>query len=412
MSLQSQSTREQPACSWSGRRWAAGLFALGVVGVLAGTALTQGPGPRAPVRVSIKDNQPVVTPEATGPIDPIRRINYNANGLSVSVRGANNEMLHLSHFPTFHIDGQIFQSQIPGRYEFANRPLPRGKGRKDREGFESALVFGDLRITCTISVIPTKPATRGGKRLRDAVLVHYLIENKGNRPHKFGLRNYMDVYIVNNDGALFAAPTFPGKILNGMVIKGKQLPPYLQFLQVPDLKNPGYVAHMSFDLGKRIAKPDRIVLSRFGAVGPWELAAFMAAGDSAMAVFWEPKEIKPGAKREIAYAYGKGLATNPENEGRVTLALGGSFEPGKAFDVTAYVADPAQGQSLVLELPDGLALVQGPELQPVPEAPGDDLQSVVRWRARVLRPGTFALRVRSSNGVIQGKTITVTPAAR
>src|SRR5262249_13155964 len=150
-----------------------------------------------------------------------------------------------------------------------------------------------------------------------------------------------------------AAPTIPGKILDGMELKGKQLPPYLQMLQIPDLKNPGYVSHMTFDLGKRIDRPDRVVLSRFGAAGVWDLPIFMAGGDSAMAAFWEPKEIKPGGKREIAYAYGKGVAVSPESEGAVRLALGGSFEPGKAFDVTAYVADPATGQFLTLELPAG-----------------------------------------------------------
>jgi hypothetical protein len=130
-----------------------------------------------------------------------------------------------------------------------------------------------------------------------------------------------------------------------------------------------------------------------------------------MGVFWEPKTIKPGGKREIAYAYGQGIATSPENEGRVQLALGGSFEPGKRFDLTAYVTDPAPGQSLMLELPEGMALVEGKVSQPVPEAPGDVAYSLVRWRARVLRPGQYAVRVRSSTGVTQGKLITVTSAA-
>jgi hypothetical protein len=57
-----------------------------------------------------------------------------------------------------------------------------------------------------------------------------------------------------------------------------------------------------------------------------------------------------------------------------------------------------------------MALVQGPQVQPVPEPPGEDPVSLVRWRARVLRPGEFPLRVRSSTGVTQGKHITVRPA--
>jgi hypothetical protein len=404
-------TGQRPTSSPRSRRWGFWAAPALLATVLTGGAFSQG---RAPFQVTIKDNNPVLSEEAVGPLDPVRRINYQSTGMGAQVHGANNEMLHLGHMSSFKIDNQVFQGQPGGgRYEYLNRPLPRGKGGKDREGFESAFLSGtDLRITCTVSVVPTRPVTRGAKRLRDAVLVHYLIENKGNRPHTFGVRVYMDVFVVNNDGALFAAPTYPGKILDGMVLQGKKLPPYLQMLQIPNLQNPGYVTHMTFDLGNRIDKPDRVVLSRFGAGGGWDYPVFAAGGDSAMAAFWEPKEIKPGAKRAIAYAYGKGIAVSPESEGAVKLALGGSFEPGKAFDVTAYVTDPATGQFLTLDLPAGMALVQGPQTQPVPEVPGAEATSVVRWRARVLRPGAFPLRVRSSTGITQSKTVTVTPAGR
>jgi hypothetical protein len=374
----------------------------------AGVSLAQQPA-APPVRVTIKDDQPVII-EPEAPLDPVRRINYQPSIMGVAVRTEANQTLHLGHFMTLSVDGQLYHQFGPnGRPEYANRPLPRGKGGKDREGFESATAYGDVRVTCTVTVVPTRPASRGAKRRRDAVLVHYVAENKGQQPHKVGLKVYMDTYVIDNDGALFAAPTHPGKILDGMTLQGKTLPPYLQILQRPDLKNPGFVAHLTLDLGKRLEKPDRIVLTRFGAGGNgWDMPVFQAMGDSAMGVYWEPKELKPGGKREFAYGYGQGIATTPENEGRVELALGGSFEPGKLFTVTAYVADPAPGQSLTLELPEGMALADGKEARPVPAPRDDEAFSVVVWRARVLRPGEFALRVRSSTGVTRGKTITVT----
>jgi hypothetical protein len=46
------------------------------------------------------------------------------------------------------------------------------------------------------------------------------------------------------------------------------------------------------------------------------------------------------------------------------------------------------------------------ETQPVPTA-NDDNRSLVLWKGRVLRPGTFAVRLRSSNGVTQTKLVTV-----
>src|SRR5260370_1118319 len=106
------------------------------------------------------------------------------------------------------------------------------------------------------------------------------------KPHKCGLRIFMDVLIVNNDGALFAAPTMPGKVLDGVELKGKTIPDYLQFLQQPDLKNPGFVAHMTYKFGKAFEIPDRIVLTNLGAqIDQWNLAVQQAGGDPAMAVF-------------------------------------------------------------------------------------------------------------------------------
>src|SRR5437868_11454527 len=35
--------------------------------------------------------------------------------------------------------------------------------------------------------------------------------------------------------------------------------------------------------------------------------------DSAMGVYWEPKEIKPGTVKKFAYAYGQGIAPSPED---------------------------------------------------------------------------------------------------
>jgi hypothetical protein len=384
---------------------------LAVLAAAGGSAFSQAPNP--PVKVTVQDEQAVVSDEVVTPIDPMRRINYGMQQqgpLGVHVTTEKREILHLSHFPTISVDGQLFQQGAGGRVEVAQRPLPRGKGRKDREGFQSIAVFGDIRITATVTVEPTKPATKGAKRQLNSVLVHYLIENKGAVPHKAGLRVYMDVYVINNDGAMFAAPNFPGKILDGIELKGKTLPPYVQMLQVPNLQAPGYVAHMTFDLGSKLEKPERVVLTRHGAggaFGGWDMPAMASMGDSACGVFWQPKEIKPGGKREVAYGYGGGIVTSPESEGRVETVLGGSFEPGKVFSVTAYVTDPAAGQSLTLVLPDGMELVEGKASQPVPDAQADDVHSMVLWRARVVRPGRFPLRIRSSTGVTQGKIITV-----
>src|SRR5262249_55331740 len=154
--------------------------------------------------------------------------------------------------------------------------------------------------------------------------------------HKVGMRVYMDTYVIDNDGCLFAAPTMPGKVLNGIELKDKTLPDYLQMLQRPDLKNPGFVAHLTLNMGAAAEKPNLLMLTFHGsAIDQWQMRCAASNGDSAIGMFWDPKEIKPGAKREMGYAYGQGIAVAPESEGRFQFQVGGNFEPGKLFTVAA-----------------------------------------------------------------------------
>jgi len=71
--------------------------------------------------VTVKDEKPVVV-EPVLPIDPARRLQYAPNGLGVGVSGENGETLHLSHFPSLHLDGQFLQQGQGGNVEFVNRP--------------------------------------------------------------------------------------------------------------------------------------------------------------------------------------------------------------------------------------------------------------------------------------------------
>ena len=226
---------------------------------LAGTSFAQ-EKTSGGVKVTIKDEKPVIV-EQVLPVDPQRRINYQPSGLSVMVRGENNETLHLSHFPSLLIDGQFSQAGFGmnvGKVQYDNKPLPNTKTGKKRDGFSSCHVYAnDIKVTATITLEATKPQGNNKKRFRDAMLIHYTIENTGKQNHKVGIRIYMDTFIVDNDGCLFAAPTEPDKILDGTVLKDKKLPPYVQLLQRPDLKAPGYVAHLTLDLGSKLEKPDR-----------------------------------------------------------------------------------------------------------------------------------------------------------
>jgi hypothetical protein len=397
---------KEAAMNWKISRSVTGFLVLGVV------TLGMGQEPRPKVLVKITDEKPTVV-EPVLPIDPTQRIQYQPQGnLSLRISNSMGRNLHLSHYTVLQVDGQFIFPGNGGQFEVNNGPLSKTPGGKARLGFMSVWKLNDLRITMTAEVVPTRPPKNGTKRLLNSVLVRYQVENKGKQSHKVGVRPYFDTYIIDNDGALFAAPNFPKKILDGIELKDKQLPDYVQVLQRPDLANPGFVAHLTLNLGGGIEKPNRIILTRHGAFrNQWDMQAVQAMGDSAMAVYWDPRDVKPGGKREVGYAYGEGIAYGPASAGNVSVNLGGSFEPGKVFTIAAMVNDPAPGQSLTLELPDSMERVEGKRVQPVPTT-GDDqeAQTMVLWKARVLRTGEFPIRIRSSTGVTLTKVINISEA--
>lgn len=382
--------------------------------VVLGLGLAVGSGgetAKSPYKIQVKDEKAVVVDAAAdGPIDPTPRLRFQQTGnMFMTIQGEQGETIQLSHFPSLNLDGRIIQiGQGEGRIEMKAK-LPKLANGKERVGYMCVCVVDDIRITQSLELVATKAEGSGQKRKMDAFLIRHTIENKGKAAHKIGLRSYLDTYVVDNDGALFAAPTMPGKILNGIELKDKTMPEFVQILQRPDLKNPGYVAHLTFNVGSTAEKCNRVVLTHHGnGFGAWDMPPNPSNGDSALGMFWDVKELKAGGKRETAYIYGKGQGVGPESEGRFSVNLGGSMEPGKLFTITALVNDPANGQTLSLELPKGMERVEGKEIQPVPAPLGERSQSIVLWKARVVEPGAFRVAIRSNTGLTQTKAITIT----
>lgn len=388
------------------RSWMGRILAVCCLGV---TAYGMGQE-RRPVTVKYEDEKEIIV-DAELPVDAVERIRFQPNtNFFLQINDEMGRTLHLSHFPTFKIDGTASFPGMDGVMAVMAMPLPKSTTGKVRKGYMNVMRQGDLHITQTVELTPTKSPGPGMKRQLDAVLIKYVIENKGTKPHSVGLRTYMDTYVIDNDACQFAAPNRPDKILDGVDFKGKDVPDYLQMLQRPDLKNPGYVAHLSLALGGSIERPDRLVLTRHGAARDnWDVQVLGGGGDSAIAFFWDPKEIKPGGKREITYAYGKGIASPLSAEGQFRVLFGGSFEKGKTFTVSAVVTDPAPGQTLELDLPKGLTRIEGREVQPVPEALGETGYSMILWKGRVEEYGRFPIRIKSSTGVTKTKILTLTP---
>jgi hypothetical protein len=366
------------------------------------------------VKVTITDKN-VVTGEPTLPIDPTPRAVARHSGNFAFGIKVDNKRITCSEqgsiWCLMRVDGQETNLGFGVPVQKPPQPLPAGPNGKARVGFETTWSDNNVRVTQTVELVPSRPAGKtlgNSKRRMDTYRVSYVVENiaKDGRARKVEFKACIDMLINLNDGALYASPTtHPGKVLNGMTLKGKDLPEYALALERPDANNPGFTGVLTFKQNKG-DNPNCFVMTTLGSVHQnWEPPA-MQAGDSACALLWDAKEIKPGEKREMVWAYGGGIAVNPEAEGRVSLALGGSFEPNKLFTITAHVDNPVSNQALALELPDGMERVEGREIQPVPP-PGDAGSSIVLWKARVLRTGDHELKVRSSTGVTQIKNISI-----
>jgi hypothetical protein len=364
-----------------------------------------------PVRATIQDEKPS-DPEMLFAIDPVQRVQLTGKGAMAYGIRVDNQNLNLEWmYNWFHVDGKVtYPGNAPnGKVGQENQPLPKTAGDRPRVGHRSVWEINKLLVTQEVEVVATR-GKPGANRRRDAVMIRYLVENKDTVPHALGVRaHWNDVLLMNNRGVLFASPLHPNKILDGVELKGAKVPDYVQLLQKPDLKDPGLLAHLTFNLGPLFERPGRVVLTRGGSLqgDMWDAQINPAGGNSGVVIFWDPKEIKPGGHRKMAYAFGQGIAPHPDGEGHIAIALTGSFEPGKLFTIAAQVMDPAQGQSLTLELPAGMERVEGKERQPVP-AVDEEGNTMVLWKARVLNTGLFHLRVHSSTGLTQTKIITIT----
>ena len=303
-----------------------------------------------------------------------------------------------------------------------------------------------ILITQRVEIVPSDPPPGASKRRLDTCLVRYDLKNEETEgEHAVGIRFLLDTWIGDRDGVPFTIPghtelcntkaEFPNP-------KEPAIPDFIQVLEENDLSKPGTVARVQFKLGKKFEAPDRVHL------GGWPTAAWKNAGlreangpftmwsvpqvsmaaadvrdrtkpgtihkidaDSAVVLFWDPKPLKAGATRTVAFAYGLGSVASQESGGKLLLTVGGRMAPDAEFTLTALVQDPAKDETLTIEVPSGLELKEGKEKEPVPpvDAKASRQVSTVTWKIQPKKAGEYTLVVKSSKGVKQTVTVRIRP---
>jgi hypothetical protein len=296
---------------------------------------------------------------------------------------------------------------------------------RQRQGMQSVWFYDQeqVKITQTVELV-----TGDQSGLLDTCLIVYQIENTDNRAHRVGLRFLLDTFIGGNDGVPF---TIPGESqlcdTRRDFRRPQEVPDFIQALEKEDLANPGTIAHLQLRLGGRLEAPSRVTLGAYPAsllnkrdrrclqqYTLWDVPVLpiksLPPGDSAVTIYWDPRPLDPGARREMGFTYGLGNVSSGEGRGQLLLTAGGLVRPGAEFPLTALVNNPSPGQTVTLTLPEGFTLIEGPLQQPVPPVPaGTANRNVpVTWRIRAPSgEGTFSLEVKASNGPAQTQEITL-----
>jgi len=147
----------------------------------------------------------------------------------------------------------------------------------------------------------------------DTVEIRYKVKNvdSSKSSHTVGLRVLLDTLLGSNDGAPFSVPGV-GVIESDTEFKGVEVPTF--WYAFDNLRKPA-VSVVSQVRLKDSELPDKIVFSNWQNMynSPWEVKIVpnrkfkptpLSNTDSAVSIYWEPKEIKYSAAREYAILYG------------------------------------------------------------------------------------------------------------
>jgi hypothetical protein len=342
-------------------------------------------------------------------------------------------------------DEAALEVPAAARWVKQREPLGKDAAGRQREGARSVWQIDGFRdrrckllVTQTVEVVPGAQSGR-----LDTCLVRYSLDNADNLPHEVGIRFLLDTYIGDNDGAPFTVPGRAELCATKLRFDGAAVPDYIEALEKDSLLDPGTVARVQFRLSGPLESPSSVYLGGYpdrplqqlgyrqanGWFTPWEVPFVSIrelaehrrqlrgtkrdpVPDSAVTLFWEPKTLAVGQRRDVGFAYGLGAVSSAEGEGKLLLSVGGRAVRDGELTLTALRAKPAAGERLTLELPPGerFALVGRAE-QAVPPVPAGSSRplSAVTWRLKALRVGRSVLTVRSSAGVSQKQSVRISP---
>ena len=228
----------------------------------------------------------------------------------------------------------------------------------------------DCWVTQTLS-FTNSPTTRR----KDSLKIAYKVVNRADKVRKVGVRILIDTSLGETDGTPYFLPGV-GTVDDEKEFSGSKIPTY--WYSFDSLKRP-LVRSMGTLKGKMVTSPDRLVFASWKKLDakPWKYKvndgssfrrSLLGARDSAVALYYNTKQITPGYEMKVATLYGMfGTATYT---GKVfNLVLGGSSQTtsGDPFNITLNMRNISK-----LDLTNCRIRLNIPRsvIQPVPDSEG------------------------------------------
>jgi hypothetical protein len=279
-------------------------------------------------------------------------------------------------------------------------------------------------VTQTVTVEPSDPVQIPSgeyKRLLTNCFVRYTIHNRDpKRTHSVGLRVLMDTCIGNEDGVPFTLPGVSEVISTKRDFRGPDVPDFVQVLEHPSLQDPGIILQLNLRFSKKLEPPSRFQLTRYPTnnrnpdkkiLNKWEVPLVDMGDDSSVVIYWDPQDLGPNKKRELAFTYGLGNVS-VSTTGKIGLTVGGATYVNGELTVLALISD-RDAKFATLDLPSGLKLLPGePNQKKIthmrPELNKQPRPSPVTWRVRAEHEGKHSITVSTDTGALQSRRVTIT----
>jgi len=196
----------------------------------------------------------------------------------------------------------------------------------------------------------------------DVATACYDVANQDPGPLDIGLRALLDVKLGQNDGAPYIVPGV-GAVTAEREFAGADVPPFWLAFESPTY-DPLKLRSVGRLRGEGVTPPDRFLVADWIRIqhAPWDYAVTATqpiTRDSAVALYWDPRPLAPGAVRSMCTGYG----VAGDRGGSAFLSAPVESQCGGTFAAAVFVNNfeptALTGGQATIALAAGLSLASG-----------------------------------------------------